>query len=270
MVPEAPEVLEVPEAQADLAAERSSQREACRRARLQPFAFMQELPVLIFQNDFRDAAEIQQLLSAAGFEVRIQPPGTTALLRSKLGREHAWSVIILDRKLRDTDGVECCARLREAGLRDAIVFISHADSAEDRIKAFEAGADEFITRPFCPEEMVLRLQALIRRCHPDTDEAKRCRVGETIVDLSICEALRENQRLRLTAKEADLFRYLWYHREQIVPRAELLRNVWSYSALQTRTVDMHIATLRRKLEVEPHRPKHLLTLRSQGYVLRCA
>ena len=230
---------------------------------------MQDVPVLIFQNDPRNSAEIKQLLSAAGFDVRIQPAGTAAL-QSRLNSESAQAVIILDRKLRDTDGVEYCAQLRETGLREPIVFISEADSVEERIKAFRAGADEFITRPFCAEEMVLRLQALVRRCYTPIDETRRCRVGETVVDLSLCEALRQNERLRLTAKEADLFRYLWYRREQIVPRAELLRNVWSYSAMQTRTVDMHIATLRRKLEIEPHRPKHLLTLRSQGYVLRCA
>lgn len=267
-VPAAPEVSA---ARADHAANKdsSSQTEACQSCRLHLLFFMQHLPVLVFQNDFRNAAELKQLLTAAGFDVRIQSAGTTAL-RGKLNAETAHCVIVLDRKLSNCDGVELCARLRESGLREPIVFISEADSVEDRISAFEAGADEFITRPFCPEEMVLRLRALVRRCHSDLNESERCRVGDTIVDLSICEAHRENQRLRLTAKEADLFRYLWYHREQIVPRAELLRNVWSYSAIQTRTVDMHIATLRRKLEVEPHRPKHLLTLRSRGYVLRCA
>lgn len=263
-------VPEVPGVQADLAANKTLLPSG-RRAIVPPppFFLMQHLPVFIFQNDPRNAAELKQLLSAAGFEARIQP-STTLAPRPRPNGEPARSLIILDRMMRDTDGVEYCARLRETGLRDAVVFISDAGSVEDRIEAFRAGADEFITRPFSPEEMVLRLQALVRRCHPAIDETGRCRVGETVVDLSLCEALRQNERLRLTAKEADLFRYLWYHREQIVPRAELLRNVWSYSAMQTRTVDMHIATLRRKLEVEPHRPKHLITLRSQGYVLRCA
>lgn len=188
---------------------------------------MQNLPVLVFQNDARNAAELKVLLSAAGFDVRVQAASAGGL-RHKLNREPGTSLIILDHRVQDADGVESCARLRESGFRDAVVFITEPGSPEDRIRAFRAGADDYISRPFCPEEVVVRLQAILRRCHPVTDDSKRCRVGETVVDLSLCEAFREDERLRLTAKEADLFRYLWYRREQIVPRAELLRNVWSY------------------------------------------
>lgn len=172
------------------------------------------------------------------------------------------------RDCRASGFIPAAAELRSRGIHVPILFISANNSTDCRLQAFRSGADDFIAHPCHPEELILRIKAVLRRCFARPLDFQ-CQIGSTTVDLASGEAVCGHRRQRLTAKEAHLFRYLWSRRDQVVSRAELLRDVWEYTACDTRTVDVHIAMLRRKLEAEPHRPQHLVTLRARGYLLRC-
>jgi DNA-binding response OmpR family regulator len=168
--------------------------------------------------------------------------------------------------LPDLDGVEVCRRLRRARPSLPILMLTARGSEDDKVAGLEAGADDYLTKPFAVRELLARIQALGRRAtaipaDPEILEADGC-----VIDLGRLEVDRGGERVSLTPREAGILRWIHRHRARAVSRSELLERIWGTSAdLQTRTVDMTIANLRQKIERDPTDPRIVLTVKGAGY-----
>jgi two-component system, OmpR family, alkaline phosphatase synthesis response regulator PhoP len=179
----------------------------------------------------------------------------------------AHDLVLLDTVLPNSSGIDACSRLRRRGSHVPVIFVSLPAGSDIKHTAFEAGADDFIVRPLDSQELMDRVRAVLRRTIARADYLS-CTIGPSVVNLATGHALRLNTPVSLTDRELELLRYLYQRRERVVPRTELLREVWRYNSTDTRTVEMHMAALRRKLEADPRLPRHLLTVRRRGYVFR--
>jgi DNA-binding response OmpR family regulator len=207
------------------------------------------------------------LLETAGYLVQSAADGETGLAR---GSEPDVDVVLLDLMLPGIDGFEVCKRLRELRPGLPILMLTARGSEDEKVRGLEAGADDYVTKPFGTRELLARVEAMGRRVDvgiekPLSIEADGCRI-----DLGKCEAYRDDESIGLTAREAQILRCLFQHRTRAVERSELLERVWGQRGdLQTRTVDMTIANLRQKIERDPSRPKIVVTIKGVGYGWGC-
>jgi DNA-binding response OmpR family regulator len=203
------------------------------------------------------------LLTGAGHSVEAVGDGEAALER---GSDSVIQLLLLDLMLPGLDGVEVCRRLRELRPGLPILILTARGSEDDKVRGLQAGADDYVTKPFGTRELLARVDSLARRAEAGRDESQRIVVDGLTVDLGRCEAFRDERRIALTAREADILRWLFQHRARAVRRSELLEHVWGHAAeLQTRTVDMTIANLRQKIELDPAQPKIVVTVKGLGY-----
>ncbi len=214
-------------------------------------------------DDEPDALELIEFnLKGAGFEVVTATDGPGAL---KKARSLMPALIVLDLMLPDMDGLEVCKQLRRdpATARIPIVMLTAKAAEVDRVLGLELGADDYITKPFSPRELILRVKGLLRRKTepPGTDE--QIRVGDLVIDLPRHEVLVAGRKLELTATEFKLLTLLAQRRGRVQSRDQLLRDVWEYDTLiDTRTVDTHMRRLREKLGKGA---RFLETVRGVGY-----
>jgi DNA-binding response OmpR family regulator len=167
------------------------------------------------------------------------------------------------------DGVEILTALRKRGLAVPVLFLTAKDAIDDRVRGLEAGADDYLVKPFAFSELVARIRALTRRAHR-ADAVSRLKLADLEMDVTGRAVLRENRELVLTAREFDLLEYLLRHQGRVVSREMLARDVWKESARHTpldNVIDVHIARLRRKVD-EPFKVKLLHTVRGVGFVVR--
>ncbi len=222
-------------------------------------------PKILVVEDEPDAAELVEFnLKAAGFDVVTAADGATALDRT---RTHAPDLILLDLMLPEVDGLEVCKILRRSPATSGIpIIMLTAKAAEfDRVLGLELGADDYITKPFSPRELVLRVKNLLRRRQAATDKAEYLQIGELVIDVPRHHAAVGGRAVDLTATEFKLLTVLAQRRGRVQSREQLLRDVWEYDSLiDTRTVDTHMRRLREKLG----RAARLLeTVRGVGYRL---
>ena len=178
-----------------------------------------------------------------------------------------FDLIILDIMLPKRSGFDVCKGIREAGLITPILMLTARGQTSDKVNGLKIGADDYVTKPFNMLELVARVEALMRRA-PIRPAAQSGVVdfGSIHVDLVGTEATREGKPVSLSAREFQLLRYFIEHRGATLSRDELLKQVWGYSAdMYTRTVDVHVASLRQKLEDDPKQPKFILTVQGLGY-----
>jgi len=219
--------------------------------------------VLIVEDERTLREGLKDLLSAAGHEVTAYAFGRDAV---DTGTKEAFDLVLLDLMLPDLDGVEVCRRLRRARPSLHILMLTARGSEDDKVAGFEAGADDYLTKPFAVRELLARVTALGRRAtavpaEPEIVEADGC-----AIDLGRLEARRHTETMSLTPREAGILRWLYRHRARAVPRSELLQRIWGSSGeLKTRTVDMTIANLRQKIERDPSEPRIVLTVTGAGY-----
>ena len=180
-----------------------------------------------------------------------------------------FDLIILDVMLPKRDGFEICKGIRDAGLITPILMLTARGQTLDKVNGLKIGADDYVTKPFNMLELVARVEALMRRApiRPEPPaQSGGVDFGSIHVDLLGTEASRDGKPVNLSAREFHLLRYLLEHRGATLSREELLKQVWGYSAdMYTRTVDVHIASLRQKLEDDPKQPKFILTVQGLGY-----
>jgi DNA-binding response OmpR family regulator len=177
------------------------------------------------------------------------------------------NLVVLDLMLPGTDGLALCRWLRARSAVPVIMLTARGDEA-DRIIGLELGADDYVTKPFSPRELVARVKTVLRRSRPDPGAAERLTVGELEIDSSSREVLRAGRPLRLTAKEFDLLWFLASHPRRVFSRDQLMDRVWGYAAaFDTGTVTVHMRRLREKIEADPSRPRHLETVWGVGYRL---
>lgn len=219
------------------------------------------LRILYVEDDQRTAAAVSELAASNGDVLIWEESGSAALLRAGM---EAFDVIILDRMLGDIDGLTITRRLRESGIGTPILMLSALGRSSDRSEGLDAGADDYMAKPFEPGELMARLRALHRRSAGQEHQAVII-YGAFECHLKARTAFRDNQHLALSPKEFDLFRYFMESAGEIVTREMLLRDVWNIDFdPQTNVVDVNIGRLRRKLE-EGFASPALETIWGSGY-----
>lgn len=176
-----------------------------------------------------------------------------------------FDLIILDLMLPDRSGLDVCHAIREAGIATSIIVLSARRQTTDKVVALKFGADDYVTKPFRSAELVARIEALLRRVPTRTGQGVY-QLGSIRVDFRLAKVTKDDKPVHLSAREFQLLRHLIERSESSVPRAELLSSVWGYDTRTlTRTVDMHVASLRNKLEENPSDPKLIVTVPGIGY-----
>ena len=219
--------------------------------------------ILIVEDERSLREGLTDLLAAAGHEVVAHENGKPA---ADCGTREAFDLVLLDLMLPDIDGIEVCRRLRRARPALPILMLTARGSEDDKVAGLEAGADDYLTKPFAVRELLARIDALGRRAAATPAEPEVVEADGCVLDLGRLTARRGDETASLTPREAGILR--WLHRQQAraVPRSELLERVWGSSGeLQTRTVDMTIANLRQKIERDPAEPRIVITVTGVGY-----
>lgn len=206
-----------------------------------------------------------------GFEVDSTGDGRCGLQKALSGR---YDLVLLDIMLPGVNGFDICNRVREQDRNQPIIMLTAKTSDEDIIRGLTLGADDYVAKPFSIAQLVLRVKAVLRRASPDEEALETLVLSDRLtIDLRNLCAVRGERPLSFTRREIDLLAYLGRHTSRPVPREELLAKVWGYARnldIETRTVDIHIAKLRRKIEANPKEPVNLVTVRGAGYRLMLA
>jgi two-component system alkaline phosphatase synthesis response regulator PhoP len=220
--------------------------------------------ILLVEDEPGLVLTISDLLTAEGYEVESATDGNSGLA---LAAKNDFDAILLDVMLPGKSGLEVCRELRQQGRDTAILMLTAKTQVIDRVVGLKLGADDYLTKPFDPSELLARIEALLRRVRKETRIPVRTfRFGDVEADFEHAEVLKAGQRVNIAAKELHLLRYLVDHRDRIVPREELLQKVWEYaSEASSRTLDVHVAWLRQKLEDNPQTPRYIQTFRGKGY-----
>jgi two-component system, OmpR family, response regulator MprA len=221
--------------------------------------------VMVVDDDPRILEALRRALTLKGFAVSTAEGGEPALSLLGLG---APDVLVLDVAMPDVDGIEVCRRLREAGDRTPVLMLTARDAVADRVLGLEAGADDYLVKPFALEELIARLRALLRRTGGDGGGAALLRFADLTLDEGTFEARRGARPLQLTRTEFQLLGTLLLNPRRVVTREALFERVWGYDLdLSSNSLAVYISTLRRKLE-EGGEPRLIHTVRGVGYVLR--
>jgi two-component system, OmpR family, alkaline phosphatase synthesis response regulator PhoP len=226
---------------------------------------MQDRPrILLVEDDQGLQLTIGDRLRSEGYVVAIESQGDAGLARA---RSEAFDLLLLDVMLPRLSGFDLCVALREAGVDIPIIMLTARGQLADRVAGLKLGADDYLVKPFAMVELLARIEARVRRT-PSRSAPPVYRFGDVTVDVRGPTIERAGQAVELAAKELQLLCYFIEHRGKILSRDELLAQVWGYNAATaSRTLDVHVAGLRRKLEPQPRQPRHLLTVHGQGYKL---
>ena len=217
--------------------------------------------VLVVDDDPTVAEVTSRYLEREGFVVGVATDGPSAI---EAAARLEPDLVILDVLLPGLHGLDVLARLRRE--RPVPVILLTAKRLEaDRIAGLELGADDYVSKPFSPRELVARVRAVLRRATPDTPAPDRLRVGPVELDEATRSARVRDEEVTLTSKEFDLLRFLLRHPHQAFRREELLERVWGWSIGDTSTVTVHVRHLREKIEADPASPTLLRTLWGVGY-----
>ena len=219
--------------------------------------------ILVAEDDPTIAEVVTRYLELDGHEVIRVADGVTALNRAI---SDAPDLVLLDIMLPGLDGLEVCRRLRESS-PVPVVLLTALGAESDRVAGLELGADDYITKPFSPRELVLRVQAVLRRAHgPDAAHPQGVRRdGELVVDLGARDATLSGAPLSLTGRELDLLAFLMSNPGVVFDRAQLLAKVWEWDFGDESTVTVHVRRLRTKIEDDPATPKRIVTVWGSGY-----
>lgn len=218
--------------------------------------------ILVVDDDARLAAALRRALAYEGYTVEVAADGPGALAGA---RDRPPDLVVLDGMLPGLDGVEVCRRLR-AGSDVAILMLTARDGVADRVAGLDAGADDYLVKPFAHDELLARVRALLRRREPAGREVLRC--ADLVMDVLDHQVRRGDRPVELTALQFDLLEQLLRHPRQVFERDRLLETVWGIeSDAISNVVDVTVAGLRARLE-EAHEPRLLHTVRGVGYVLR--
>ena len=223
--------------------------------------------ILLVEDEETLAIGLEYNLAEEGYQVLRADDGLKAI---ELFESHDIDLVVLDIMLPHVDGFEVAERIRETSPQMPILMLTARTAAVDRVRGLEMGADDYLTKPFHLMELLLRIQGMLKRkrwYRDSISEAVNYRFGDVIVDFSTLNARVRGEKTRLTPLEATLLRYLSNNRDRIIPREELLENVWhTISDMETRTVDNFIMRLRKYFEPDPATPKYFRSVRGAGYL----
>jgi two-component system alkaline phosphatase synthesis response regulator PhoP len=221
--------------------------------------------ILLIDDDDSLASLLAESLRREGYDPQVCSDVAQA---QEALRDHAFDVILLDVMLPDRSGFEFCAELRNQGVQTPVLMLTARGDVTDRVTGLRIGADDYLPKPFEVAELLARIEALRRRASQNgRSESSLFEFGDVCVNLYQRSVSRCGQPVELTRLEFNMLSHLIRNRGRVVLRAELLRAVWGYRALPfTRTVDVHMWQLRRKLEVDPQDPRFLRTVHGTGYL----
>ncbi len=227
-----------------------------------------KLRILVVEDEEAVRTGLMDVFVFHGYEVDYAAEGREGLEKGLSG---SFDLILLDVMLPGMNGFEICERIRSVDRQQPIIMLTAKTSDEDIIQGLSLGADDYVAKPFSVAQLVLRVQAVLRRARIGFETEHRIRLGEDMeVDTLNFSGHRGEEVIALTRREVEILQYLRANAERPVSRDELLNKVWGYArnlGIETRTVDIHIAKLRRKIEPDPAQPRHLVTVRGAGYRL---
>jgi DNA-binding response OmpR family regulator len=223
--------------------------------------------VLIVEDDEAMSVALRDGFEYEGYAVTVAKDGEAGL---HLASASEPDLILLDVMLPKMTGLDVCKKLRTDGNGVPIIMLTARGQEIDKVLGLKQGADDYVTKPFGFMELMARVEAVLRRCTTPAPghaaEASTARFGDVTIDFKKCEGWKAGQPLDLSPRELKLLSYFVQHPGEVISRETLLDAVWDYNAiLYTRTVDMHIAKLRKKIEDNPADPKHIVTVHRIGY-----
>lgn len=219
--------------------------------------------ILIIEDDPSIAKGLEEALKEEHFNVMSANNGEKGYTMAK--RENV-DLILLDLMLPDKNGEDICRDLRKDGVSTPILMLTSKKEELDKVLGLEIGADDYVTKPFSVRELLARIKALLRRKGELKKDIDEYVFGNMRVDFKKQEAVKKGKPLKLTAKEFDVLKYFILRESEVVTREMLLDEVWGYEHFPTtRTVDNYILSLRKKIEEDPSKPEHLLTVHTAGY-----
>jgi two-component system, OmpR family, alkaline phosphatase synthesis response regulator PhoP len=222
-----------------------------------------EQKILLVEDEAGLRLTLQDRLRSEGYAVETAADGVQGLEKA-LDRQ--FSLVILDLMLPKKSGFDVCEELRQAGVTTPVLMLTARGQTMDKVLGLKIGADDYLTKPFEMVELLARVEALLRRSAGSVRASSSYTFGGVRVDFRSTEVHRDGQMLALSAKEFQLLQYFIEHRGETLSRETLLHEVWDYqSTPSTRTVDVHVAWLRQKLEDDVRRPQWILTVHGMGY-----
>jgi two-component system alkaline phosphatase synthesis response regulator PhoP len=222
-----------------------------------------EQRILLVEDEAGLRLTLQDRLRSEGYAVETAADGQQGLEKALQGQ---FSLILLDLMLPKKSGFDVCGELRQAGVATPVLMLTARGQTMDKVLGLKIGADDYLTKPFEMAELLARVEALLRRSAASTRVSSAYSFGAVRVDFRSTEVHRDGEVLALSAKEFQLLRYFIEHSGETLSREKLLHEVWGYqSTPSTRTVDVHVAWLRQKLEDDVRRPQWIVTVHGMGY-----
>lgn len=223
-----------------------------------------QISILVVEDEAAIRDGLSDFLSFQGFRVSLAEDGLAA---ERAVRDHRFDLILLDLMLPHISGEQLCQQWRQAGVQTPIIMLTAKGQEGERITGLDLGADDYVTKPFSLEELLARIRAILRRLDPQRVVGQNFQVGDLHIEAAAQQATRAGCTIGLTQREVDLLCYFAAHPNRAIPRTELYEQVWHEPStdLETRTVDMHIAKLRGKIELDPTHPELIQTVRGTGY-----
>ncbi len=219
--------------------------------------------ILLVEDEHGLRLTLQDRLQAEGYGVETASEGDEGLAKASAG---GFDLIILDVMLPNRSGIDICRDLRQSGHNTPILMVTARSQTVDKVLGLKIGADDYLTKPFEMLELLARIEALLRRASPQRTPSAGYEFGKIRIDFRSTEVTRNGELLNLSAKEFQLLQYFIEHDRETLSRETLLQRVWGYqSTPSTRTVDVHVAWLRQKLEDDPKNPRWILTVHGMGY-----
>jgi two-component system alkaline phosphatase synthesis response regulator PhoP len=219
--------------------------------------------VLLVEDEPGLVLTLTDRLAREGYEVESTADGESGLERAA---SESFDLILLDVMLPRMNGFDVLRELRRRGVETAVIMLTARGQVVDKVVGLKLGADDYVTKPFEMVELLARVEAKLRRAPVAAQPAEGYQFGEIRVDFRRAEVIRHGGPLELSAREFQLLRYFIEHRGATLTRDELLNEVWGYNSMpSTRTVDVHVAWLRQKIEPNPRHPQYILTVHGMGY-----
>jgi two-component system response regulator RegX3 len=223
--------------------------------------------ILIVEDEEAIREGLIDVLVFHKYETDSAATGPDGLEKALTGK---FDLILLDIMLPGMDGYEICNRIRTEDRNQPIIMLTAKTSDEEIVQGLKLGADDYVAKPFSIQQLVLRIEAVLRRSQMGVEQARTISLHGIDIDTENLKGQNGADEIDFTKREVELLSYLARHPDRPVPREELLLKVWGYARnldIETRTVDIHIAKLRRKIEADPKDPKNLVTVRGAGYRL---
>ena len=226
-----------------------------------------KMQILVVEDEEAIRTGLIDVLVFHGYKVDSSATGPEGLGKALTGK---FDLILLDIMLPGMDGYEICDRIRAEDRQQPIIMLTARTSDEEIIQGLTLGADDYVPKPFSIQQLVLRIEAVLRRSQVGIEQARTICFGDVEIDTENLSGKNGTEDLTFTRREIELLKYLALHSDRPIAREELLTKVWGYARnldIETRTVDIHIAKIRRKIETDPKEPANLITVRGAGYRL---